>query len=170
MLGTLIAAGVDTIYSAKSQMEAKQLREATEAFAKKLNVDKIEADIASQPQIDLPAEHQFHPGLYVRRLAMPAGSLIVSKIHNTEHPYVVTEGQCLVWTAETGAVHIMAPHHGITKPGTRRILFILEDCVWTTYHPITAEEFGDVKLIEDRIITKHENPLLSTPEPACLPN
>jgi hypothetical protein len=143
---------------------------AREAFARMLNVDKIEADIANCEQLELPVEHQFHPGLYVRRLAMPAGSLIVSKIHNTEHPYVLTEGQCLVWTKETGAVHLMAPYHGITMPGTRRVLFILEDCVWTTYHPITAEEFGDVKLIEDRIIEKHENPLLRNTAEPCLTN
>lgn len=144
--------------------------EACEAFARMLDVDKIEAKIAACDRADFPVDHQFHPGLYVRRIYMPAGALLTSKIHNTEHPYVVTEGQCLVWTAEGGAAHIMAPHHGITRPGTRRILFILENCVWTTYHPISAEEFGDVKLIEDRIITKHDNPLLRNTDEPCLTN
>jgi hypothetical protein len=143
---------------------------ALEAFAKLLDVDRIEANLSQIEQAELPVEHEFHPGLYVRTIFMPAGSMIVSKIHNTEHPYVVTEGQCLVWTAEKGAVHIMAPHRGITVPGTRRILFILEDCVWTTYHPISAEEFGDLKLIEERIIKKHDNPLISTPPAPCVTN
>ena len=30
---------------------------------------------------------------------------------------------------------LTAWHHGITYPGTRRVLFIHEDCRWTTFHP-----------------------------------
>ncbi len=29
---------------------------------------------------------------------------------------------------------------GITKAGTRRVLLIREDCVWTTFHPTTETD------------------------------
>jgi hypothetical protein len=140
---------------------------AVREFGRMLDVDKIEARISQFPEATCPVEHEFVPGMYIRSIAMPAGTLLTSKIHKTEHPYFVMEGQCLVWTQEGGAQHIMAPHRGITKPGTRRIIFILEDSVWVTCHPITEEEFGNLQMIEDRIIEKHHNPLLNGSRP-CL--
>lgn len=91
---------------------------------------------------DAVLKHHFTPGLYIRTLTMPAGALILSRTHKTEHPYVVTQGKVSVWIAGTGWVTITAPHFGITKPGTQRILFIHEDCVWTTFHatPLTTPE------------------------------
>ena len=66
---------------------------------------------------------------------MPAGTLIVSKIHKTEHPYFITKGRASVWIEGVGVKVIKAPHHGVTKPGTRRLLYIHEDCEWSTFHP-----------------------------------
>lgn len=141
---------------------------AANAFAKMLDVDRIAVDLSQTEgaYTELPVEHKFFPGLYARTIFMPAGAMIVSKIHRTEHPYVVTEGQALVWTAEKGAVHIMAPHMGRTTPGTRRILYILENCTWTTFHPVSDDEQGDLKKIEARII--EPSPMLHNPDAQCL--
>lgn len=93
--------------------------------------------------------HRFTPGLYVREIFMPKGVYVIGKQHKTEHPYVVSKGRAAVWTEEQGVVEIKAPFCGITKPGTRRILYILEDCVWTTFHPTTET---DLEKIEAAII------------------
>ncbi len=83
--------------------------------------------------LDAPLRHIFTPGLYTREIFMPKGSLIVSRIHNTTHTFVVSKGHAAVLV--DGVVeHIKAPYTGITKPGTRRVLFIHEDCIWTTFH------------------------------------
>lgn len=102
-----------------------------------VKVDKLHLGIeklAQQSPVECPLVHRFTPGLYVREIFMPKGALIVSKIHRTEHPYVISKGKVSVWT-EGGVLHLSAPHCGITKPGTRRVLYIHEDCVWTTFHP-----------------------------------
>ena len=107
---------------------------------------------------DLPVTHHFTPGLYCREILMPAGSVLTSKVHNTEHPFVVSQGSCSVYNEETGeSVLITAPHFGITLPGTRRLLFIHEDTIWTTFHPTNLT---DVEEIERTIIKPHFNPLL----------
>jgi hypothetical protein len=90
---------------------------------------------------------------------MPAGTFCTSKIHRFEHPFVVSQGKVSVWI--DGEVQVIeAPYCGITKPGTRRILFIHDDCVWTTFH-VNPDDCKDVLEIENRIIEPHDNPLLS---------
>lgn len=110
------------------------------------------------PVVELPVAHQFTPGLYGRLIFMPAGTLLTSKIHNTEHQYVVLEGRVSVWIEGVGIQHIEAPFVGVTKPGTRRVLYIHEDCKWMTFHPLVEGEEGDVARIEERIIEKRALP------------
>ncbi len=50
-----------------------------------------------------------------------------------------------------------APHTGITMPGTRRLLVMHEDTVWTTFH---VTDLTDPKEIEDEIVLNYKNPLL----------
>lgn len=111
---------------------------------------------SSLPAVELPLEHRFTPGLYCRTIFMPAGTLLTSKIHNTEHPFVVHSGKASVWIEGVGVEHIAAPFVGVTKPGTRRLLYIHEDCTWSTFHPLVEGESGpeDLPKIEERIIAK----------------
>jgi hypothetical protein len=107
----------------------------------------------------LPVKHHFTPGLYCREIFMPAGAVLTSMIHNTEHPFVVSQGRCSVYNEGTGeTMEIVAPHFGITLPGTRRLLFIHEDTIWTTFH---VTHLKDVAEIEKAILKPHSNPLLA---------
>jgi hypothetical protein len=106
-----------------------------------------------------PVRHIFTPGLYAREIFMPAGAIITSAVHKTEHPYVVSAGRCLVYLEnEARSVIIQAPHTGVTKPGTRRLLIIVEDTTWTTFH-VTSKT--SVEEIEEEILQVNRNPLLS---------
>ncbi|CAB4136269.1 hypothetical protein UFOVP296_40 [uncultured Caudovirales phage] len=121
-----------------------------------LNFDKIEESISALCEVTghgCVTEHQFTPGLYMRKFSMPAGTILTSKIHDTEHPYVIMSGVVSVWTKEDGTRQFIGPYHGITYPGTRRILFAHTDCVWMTFH---ATEDTDPDVIESKIIRKKE--------------
>ena len=95
--------------------------------------------------------------------ALPAGTIVVSKIHKTEHPYIVSKGHVAVWIEGQGVVQIRAPHCGITKPGTRRVLYIREDCVWTTFHvtELTDPEaiVADVTYQPEESVTESSAPI-----------
>jgi len=112
------------------------------------------------PPVELPVTHRFTPGLYAREIFMPAGTLLTSRIHKTEHPYVVISGKAAVYIEGSGVEHVEAPHVGVTKPGTRRLLYILEDCRWITFHPLVGDEGeqgeDDLDKIEARIIERRE--------------
>ncbi len=97
-----------------------------------------------------PLRHFFVDGAYVREITMPKGALLTSKIHKLCHPYFVLKGDVSVLT-EDGVIRIKAPYFGITKPGTKRVLYMHEETVWVTVH-VTNET--DLKKIEDEIIAK----------------
>lgn len=97
-----------------------------------------------------PVRHKFVDGAYVREIFMPKGMLLTSKIHKICHPYFVMEGECSVLTDE-GVVRIKAPYSGITKAGTKRILYMHEATTWITVH---VTKHKNMDMIEDEIIAK----------------
>jgi hypothetical protein len=118
-------------------------------------IDELEQVMAQAEPLDCPVTHRFTPGLYIREIFMPAGAVITSKIHNTQHPYVVTKGRVSVWIEDTGWVLIEAPYTGITNPGTRRVLLVHEDTVWTTFHPTTKTTVAEIE--QDIIMPRTEH-------------
>jgi hypothetical protein len=117
--------------------------------------------------------HKFTDGMYIREIFMPAGSLITSKIHKTEHPYIVSYGKAAVSIDGDDWDEITAPYTGITIPGTRRVLYIIEDCIWTTFHRVDGmkSEYNNldnkekekiVEKIEENILEPHLNYLTGT--------
>jgi hypothetical protein len=137
-------------------------------------IDLLESYMIKEDDIiECPLVHRFTDGMYIRQIFMPKGSLVTSKIHNTEHPFTVSLGAAAVSIDGEAWDHIVAPYTGITQPGTRRVLYILEDCIWTTYHPIPdmKSEYNNledeaieeiVKGIEDRILEPHINMITGT--------
>lgn len=127
-------------------------------------IDELESImIQSQDIIDAPLQHKFTEGMYIREIFMPAGSLWTSKIHKTEHPYVVSYGKVAVSIDNNEWYEITAPYTGITQPGTRRVLYILEDCIWTTFHRIDGmkSEYNDLPIDEvEKIVEQIENKIL----------
>jgi len=124
-----------------------ELRRSSEQF----RVDCLQAALGKLPAVECPLLHRFTPGLYTREIFMPAGTMVVSRIHKTEHPYAVLAGRALVWTADAGVVEIKAGHIGITTPGTRRVLLIAEDCRWVTFHPTSETDLA--KLQDELTVT-----------------
>ena len=108
-----------------------------------------------------PVKHSFADGCYIREIFNPAGELLVTKIHKKEHPFFLMKGKMSILT-EDGVKHVQAPHHGITKPGTKRIIYTHTDCVFVTVH---ATDKTDVDEIEKEVIANDFNdPAISLEE------
>lgn len=130
-------------------------------------LDELEAAILDELEpVHMPVVHTFTAGLYCRRIFMPAGTVLTSKEHLTEHQYVILAGVALVTIPGEEPVRLAAPHSGVTRPGTRRALLIEADCTWATYHPLSpaeerlrasgASESQLLACIEERIIGQRE--------------
>lgn len=100
--------------------------------------------IAYGDQSPPPTVHRFLPGLYFRQITMPANSIIVSRLHAQDNFAVISQGSATVWD-ETGTKVIKAPHSRITRAGTKRVLFIHEEMIWTTVHSTQATTLEEVE-------------------------
>ncbi len=120
-------------------------------------IDDLESMLVCMPEPDHRTIHGFSRGLYSRTFVMPAGSIYTSKIHRTEHHFVVRRGLCSVLNVLTNTwEHLSTGHMGITKPGTRRVLVIHEETTWTTFHPTEETDLGK---LEEQLIEPHAHTL-----------
>lgn len=137
-----------------SLMDKKTFREKITDFSEVLNANEHTYGFGTIVDDNNPLEHFFGDGTYIRKITMPANQLIVTKIHKVKHPYFILTGSITVIT-EDGVHKLSAPHFGITMPGTQRIIYVHEECVFITVHPtsktdveeivkdVTAEDFND---------------------------
>jgi len=107
-----------------------------------------------------PLKHTFMGGCYIRELFMAKNQLVITKIHKQDNPFFIMKGHFSILT-EDGVSHIKAPYHGLTKIGTRRIMYVHEDTIFITVHSmkkttvkkaeeqIFAEDFNDPIITED---------------------
>jgi hypothetical protein len=91
-----------------------------------------------------PIKHHFAPGLYAREIFIPAGTLIIGKIHNHAHVNTISKGRVVVVT-EFGTEELTAPHSFVSQPGTKRAVVAQEDTIWTTYHPTEETELAKIE-------------------------
>ena len=85
-------------------------------------------------------KHTFSEGAVARELLLPAGSLVVGKVHRFGHLNIVSRGRVTVWTTD-GRHDIDATQHPVTfvsTPGTKRVVYTHETAVWTVIH-LTSE-------------------------------
>lgn len=102
--------------------------------------------------IDVPVEHHFAPGVYMRQMNAKAGTFIVSKMHRTEHFIMFLKGSCSVLT-DDGVELIKAPCVLRTMPGTKRAGYFHEDTSCITIHPTDST---DLEEIEKQVIVPEE--------------
>ena len=112
-------------------------------------VRDVQQQLSESPdQIDVPVQHHFAPGVYMRQMDAAAGTLVVSKMHRTEHMNILLKGSLTVAT-EDGIQLMTAPCVLKSMPGTKRIGYFHEDRTWITIHPTSDT---DLEKIEQQVI------------------
>jgi hypothetical protein len=67
-------------------------------YVSREQVERLQEQMAVMPQAELVTEHQFSPGMYMRKLYRPAGTLIVGKVHKEPHFFLCAKGEIIAWT------------------------------------------------------------------------
>lgn len=115
-------------------------------------MERAEGIMLEMPQVECPVIHHFAPGVYMREMRVPAGTIVIGHEHKTEHLNVVMSGRAVVMI--DGVRHdVRAPYAVTSKPGTRKIALVLEDMVWATVHATTET---DPEKLEAALITKSQ--------------
>ena len=95
--------------------------------------------------------HYFSDGLYVREMFCKKNALIFTVIHNTANPLFLMKGR-VAFSSEDGVEELTAPTFILTKPGTKRICYWLEDSVIVTVHP-NPDGLTDLDEIEKKMFS-----------------
>jgi len=119
-------------------------------------MDEVELAISRLPAVDFPVTHLFTPGIYVRQTLLPAGSILTSRQHKTEHPFIILSGTVEV-RSNSENIRYTGPVSGVTPAGTKRILFAVTDTVWLTIHA-NPEDIQNPDEIGERITEPDTNP------------
>ena len=107
---------------------------------------ELQGDCQRLPQVGLPLKHDFAPGVYARRIFMPAGTFVIGKTHKTEHLNIVLSGIARVMV--DGKINTYAAGSlFVSKAGAKKVLYIISDMTWCTIHPTEETNLDELKKI-----------------------
>ena len=133
----------------KFQQKITQFEQALTQSVKEDNEEEFSRSITGETEGAVT--HNFADGQYIRTIVMPKGLVVTTKIHNQNHPFFIMTGEVSIFS-EQGVQQIKAPYHGITKRGTKRVLYVHEECVFITVH---CTDKLDLKEVEEECIAKN---------------
>ncbi len=95
--------------------------------------------------------HYFSDGLYIREMFCEKGYFCFTVIHNTANPLFLMSGK-VAFSSDDGVETLTAPTFVLTKPGTKRVCYWLEDSVIVTVHP-NPDGLTDLEEIEKKMFS-----------------
>ena len=105
----------------------------------------IEQSLKAMPQADLPVEHEFADGIYLRKMSAPANSLIIGKRHRYRTMNILLEGEVTYYGGESiPCMRVKAPATFTSDALTRKLLFFHQDSVFATVHPTDETDPGEI--------------------------
>lgn len=115
--------------------------------------------MAQMPQAPgFTTNHFFAGGMYCRKMYIPKDSLIVSKVHKTEHFFIGCVGELHV--AGQGDNYVIRPGDIVPSPiGTKRVVYALTDVVVLTVHKtdlLEADQDLEKELMETDPLSKYD--------------
>lgn len=151
------------------------------ALSWKNKVAYLTYEAMKHEQRECPLEHIFEPGMYIREMRIPAGTLFTGREHLKGHECQLNEGEVIL-VAPDGKHHFTAFSTITSKPGFHAVAYAITDIVSRTLHPnpdelrdtdaLEAIWFGTAKDLIDRGAKVYQNMLeLRTAELAsCQPS
>lgn len=111
-----------------------------------------EREMLEQPQVECPVVHHFGPGVYMREVSIPAGTLALGHHQRLTHTNVMLKGAVLLY--DKGVLReLRAPAMYVGGPG-RKMGYITEDVVWLN---IYATDEQDVTKLEATYLDKSQD-------------
>ena len=107
-------------------------------------IERLQAEMSVMPQVELVTEHQFSPGMYMRKIFRPAGTLIVGKVHKKPHFFLCAKGEIIAWT-EGGMKRLQAGDIVESQPGTKRVTLAVTDAIGITIHRTDLTDLDEIE-------------------------
>jgi len=100
---------------------------------------------------NFPLKHTFADGIYVRQMDMKAGSAVVGAIHNHLHVWFLLTGHLTVAT-EDGIEEFIAPCYVVASPGSKRVIYAMEDSIFINVHK-NPKNIKNIEKLEKEIVS-----------------
>ena len=100
---------------------------------------------------EFPLKHTFADGIYVRQMDMKAGSAVVGAIHNHLHVWFLLTGHLAVAT-EDDVEEFISPCYVLAKPGSKRVIYAMEDSIFVNIHK-NPNNIKDIDKLEKEIVS-----------------
>lgn len=110
-------------------------------------IEDLKDDLSKLPQLDtdFQTDHYIINGMYIRKMTMPAGSLIVSKKHKSHHMFVCASGS-LLFRDEKGSHVINGGDIFESFPNTCRLVYVLKESTCITIHRTDKTNLEDIEV------------------------
>ncbi len=99
----------------------------------------------------IPLKHSFADGIYVRQMDMQKDTIVVGAIHNHLHVWFLLTGKLMVAT-EGSVEDFIAPCYVVSKPGSKRVIYALEDSIFVNIHK-NPTNTQDIEELESEIVS-----------------
>jgi hypothetical protein len=122
------------------------------------DIQKLHAILGLMPQVHIEPKHHFAAHMYGRELLMPAGTLIVGKVHKHEHLAIMVYGDISVYTEREGKRRLKGYNMMVSPAETKRVVYPHADTLWVTIH---ASDSRDLAQLESELITPDDHEAIS---------
>ncbi len=113
-------------------------------------VQALEAELLKMPQADIVTEHTFKPGIYERKITIPAWTVLTGAAHKTDYHVRLEKGTIAVNT-EDGIKTFTGPFEFAACAGLQRAGRVFdEEVVWVDVYA-NPDNCRDILKLEDRL-------------------
>lgn len=113
-------------------------------------IEQVESHLLDLPQVECPVVHHFGPGIYIREVTLPAGTLAIGHAQRFDHLNIMLTG-AVAMVGDDGQTKVLrAPMIFVGKPG-RKLGYVLETCIWQNVY---ATDERDIDKLEAMFLDK----------------
>ena len=105
--------------------------------------------IAKSP--DVTIKHSFADQVYIRQMNLKKDYVIVGAIHNHLHAWFLLSGKVLINNNGEKIEHV-APCYTVSEPGSKRLIYALEDSVFVNVHK-NPSNTQNIEELENEIVS-----------------
>lgn len=113
-------------------------------------------------------EHFQTADLYGRRCKVTAGHMFTTPVHKFDHIAVCLAGRIVIVDHTGTRTEVVAPYVAITRAGTQRAVYVLEDVDWLTVHHTEHQDLDTMMDALSYPSMAEYIQLLSNEVPPCL--
>jgi hypothetical protein len=125
---------------------------AQQALAKLNDVGAAERELLTHAQVDCPVVHHFGPGVCIREVFMPAGTIAIGHRQKFAQLNIMIKGKVLI-AKDDGTTQVLSAPMIFTGKAGRKIGYVMEDMIWQNVYPT---DLKDASAVEDFFIEKSE--------------